>query len=62
MAEGDCGTIITDKTPFYATSGGQTADTGVIKTESAEFEVQVQSSFLAAKLDMSEKLQKACSL
>ena len=40
LAEGDIGTLITDKTPFYATKGGQEADTGIIYTDSAEFEVR----------------------
>ncbi len=30
LKEGENGTIITEKTPFYATSGGQCADTGCI--------------------------------
>ena len=33
------GTIITLKTPFYATMGGQCADTGVIETATGSFEV-----------------------
>ena len=36
---GDEGVIITDVTPFYATMGGQCADTGVIRTSEGEFEV-----------------------
>jgi alanyl-tRNA synthetase len=40
LGEGHMGTIIVEETPFYATSGGQVADAGVIKTESAEFIVQ----------------------
>ena len=39
LNEGEKGTIITKETPFYATSGGQNADYGLIKTESGEFEV-----------------------
>lgn len=39
LKEGEKGTIITEITPFYATSGGQNADFGLIKTESGEFEV-----------------------
>ncbi|MCF0230340.1 MAG: alanine--tRNA ligase, partial [Parasporobacterium sp.] len=39
-AEGDIGTIICEKTPFYATKGGQEADKGLITTASAEFEVK----------------------
>ncbi len=30
LTDGQTGTVITDETPFYATMGGQTADTGVI--------------------------------
>ena len=40
LSEGDVGTIITSKTPFYATKGGQEADRGLIATENAEFEVK----------------------
>lgn len=34
------GTIFVEKTPFYATSGGQIADTGVIEYEGSIFEVK----------------------
>ena len=40
LAEGDVGTIIVPKTPFYATKGGQEADKGVITKDGAEFEVK----------------------
>ena len=40
LSTGAEGTIITAKTPFYATMGGQCADTGVIKTATGEFKVE----------------------
>ena len=40
LAEGDVGTIITARTPFYATKGGQEADHGVITTKTAQFDVK----------------------
>ncbi len=40
LAEGEVGTIIVEKTPFYATSGGQAADIGVISTAEGTFEVK----------------------
>lgn len=40
MEAEETGTIIVEKTPFYATMGGQKADSGVIRTASGVFEVQ----------------------
>ena len=40
LAEGDEGTLVTDKTPFYATMGGQQGDTGVISAGDNRFEVR----------------------
>ncbi|MGI6030936.1 MAG: alanine--tRNA ligase [Eubacteriales bacterium] len=40
LEEGQQGTIIVEQTPFYATSGGQVADTGRITTDSGIFEVE----------------------
>ena len=40
LVAGQKGTILVKETPFYATSGGQAADTGIIRTENAEFEVE----------------------
>ncbi len=39
LKAGEEGMIVTDKTPFYATMGGQCADFGTIKTASGEFNV-----------------------
>ena len=40
LSDGDEGTIFVEETPFYATSGGQEADTGVIVREDFTFEVE----------------------
>ena len=32
LTDGQTGTIIVEETPFYATMGGQNADTGIITT------------------------------
>ncbi|MBO5054896.1 MAG: alanine--tRNA ligase [Lachnospiraceae bacterium] len=40
LSEGEEGTVITFKTPFYATMGGQKGDFGVISTDKGTFEVQ----------------------
>ena len=39
IAEGENGTIVTAKTPFYATMGGQQGDKGVIETANGRFVV-----------------------
>lgn len=40
LVDGQDGTIFVDETPFYATSGGQAADTGVITIKDSEFIVK----------------------
>ena len=40
LSEGQKGTIFVEETPFYATSGGQEADQGVIRTAEGEFQVE----------------------
>ncbi|MCI8668260.1 MAG: alanine--tRNA ligase [Lachnospiraceae bacterium] len=50
LADGDMGTIIVNRTPFYATMGGQEADTGIIRTDSAEFTVEDTIKLLGGKI------------
>ena len=40
LTEGQKGTILVEKTPFYATMGGQQGDTGIIETAQGVFEVE----------------------
>ncbi len=39
LVDGQKGTILTEKTPFYATSGGQEGDQGMITSEDGAFRV-----------------------
>ena len=50
LSDGDKGTIFVEKTPFYATSGGQQADTGVIRTADFEFQVEDVKKLLGGKI------------
>lgn len=40
LFEGEVGTIIVGKTPFYATMGGQQGDRGIIRTAGGQFQVE----------------------
>ncbi|MDO5572873.1 MAG: alanine--tRNA ligase [bacterium] len=40
LTDGQVGTILVKETPFYATMGGQSADTGIISTDGGEFKVE----------------------
>ncbi len=40
LADGDRGTIVTDRSPFYATMGGQEGDSGVIEGPEGTFKVE----------------------
>ncbi len=50
LTDGQAGTVIVDETPFYATMGGQEADTGVITVGDAEFEVKDTIKLLGGKV------------
>ena len=45
LNEGQIGWLMLDKTPFYATSGGQTGDTGVLENEHCMASVKETSKF-----------------
>ena len=50
LSEGEVGTIIVEKTPFYATMGGQQGDKGVIRTANGEFKVEDTIKLLGGKV------------
>ena len=50
LSEGQKGTVFVDETPFYATSGGQEADTGYIRTAEGEFKVEDTVKLLGGKI------------
>ncbi len=50
LTDGENGTIFVEKTPFYATMGGQQGDTGVIRTEHGAFEVYDTIKLLGGKV------------
>ena len=50
LTDGQVGTIIVEETPFYATMGGQNADTGVITTADGSFEVKDTVKLLGGKV------------
>lgn len=50
LSDGEKGTIFVKETPFYAASGGQEADTGVIRTAEGEFKVEDTVKLLGGKI------------
>ena len=50
LSEGERGTIFVEETPFYATSGGQEADCGVITCGDGEFVVEDVKKLLGGKI------------
>ena len=49
LSDGERGTVFVEKTPFYATSGGQEADKGFIRTAEGEFQVEDVVKLLGGK-------------
>ncbi|MGO5052218.1 alanine--tRNA ligase [Lachnospiraceae bacterium LCP25S3_G4] len=50
LSDGERGTIFVEETPFYATSGGQEADKGVISLEGGKFLVEDTVKLLGGKI------------
>ena len=50
LTDGQIGTVIVEETPFYATMGGQNADTGVITTADGCFRVQDTVKLMGGKV------------
>lgn len=50
LSDGDKGTVFVHETPFYATSGGQEADHGIIRTADGEFKVEDTIKLLGGKI------------
>ncbi|MRM87403.1 alanine--tRNA ligase [Faecalicatena contorta] len=50
LSDGQKGTVFVKETPFYATSGGQEADTGIIRTPEGEFKVEDTIKLLGGKI------------
>lgn len=58
LTDGEVGTIIVDETPFYATMGGQCADTGIISCGEGEFQVEDTVKLLGGKIGHIGKVTK----
>ncbi len=50
LSEDEVGTVIVEKTPFYATMGGQEGDIGTISTGDGEFQVENTIKLLGGKV------------
>ena len=48
LREGDAGTVVLDETPFYAESGGQVGDRGVLQSAQGIFSVEDTQKIQAA--------------
>lgn len=58
LTDGEAGTIIVEETPFYATMGGQNADTGLIRFGENEFAVEDTVKLLGGKVGHIGRVQK----
>jgi alanyl-tRNA synthetase len=58
LIDGEIGTVIVEETPFYATMGGQNADTGIVQTKDGEFAVEDTVKLLGGKIGHIGKVTK----
>lgn len=58
LSDGEVGTIFVEQTPFYATMGGQNADTGIIRGKDFEFVVSDTVKMLGGKVGHIGKVTK----
>ncbi len=58
LTDGQTGTVIVEETPFYATMGGQNADTGIITCPEGEFQVEDTIKLLGGKVGHIGKMVK----
>lgn len=58
LSDGETGTVIVKETPFYATMGGQNADTGYIRTPEGEFKVEDTVKLMGGKIGHIGKVTK----
>ena len=58
LIEDEVGTVIVDETPFYATMGGQSADSGILVTADGEFEVLDTIKLLGGRIGHVGKVTK----
>lgn len=58
LSDGDIGTVFVKETPFYATSGGQEADTGLICAGDFEFEVEDTLKLPGGKIGHKGRVRK----
>ena len=58
LTDGEVGTVIVERTPFYATMGGQEGDIGIITTADGEFRVENTIKLLGGKVGHIGKVTK----
>ncbi len=58
LTDGQVGTIFVEKTPFYATMGGQEGDKGIITLGDAQFQVEDTIKLLGGKIGHAGRMTK----